>query len=133
MEKKKQKIDKDNLKPKHKAFIAEYLANGSIAETCKRIGITESTAYNWLNAGMREIIDEMQDKLFNERLDRQCTLLDRTTDKLEQLIDDIKTQPFVTLSIWKALNDSIYKSKQCVDVQKKLDEVKELFRQQEDE
>lgn len=126
-------MDKDKLKPKQKAFIAEYLTNGSIAETCKRVGITESTAYNWMNAGLREIIDEMQDKLFTERLDKQCLLLDRATDKLEQLIDDTKTQPFVMLSIWKALNDSIYKNKQFADIQKKLDEVKELFKQQEDE
>lgn len=126
-------MDITTLKPKQKAFIAEYLANGSIAATCKIIGITEPTAYNWLNTGLREIIDEMHEKLFVERLDRQCTLLDRTTDKLEQLIDDPKTSSFAVLNIWKALNDSVYKNKQCIDVQKKLDEVRELYRQQEED
>jgi hypothetical protein len=113
--------------------IAEYLANGSIAVTCKRIGITEQTAYNWLNAGLREIIDETQDKLFNERLDKQCMLLDRSTDRLEQLIEDEKTPAFAMLNIWKALNDSVYKNKQCIDIQKKLDEVRELYKQQEED
>lgn len=126
-------MDKTKLKPKQKAFIAEYLANGSITETCKRIGITEQTAYNWLNAGLREIIDETQDKLFKERLDKQCLLLDRSTDRLEQLIEDEKTPAFAMLNIWRALNDSVYKNKQCIDIQKKLDEVRELYRQQEED
>lgn len=60
-------------------------------------------------------------------------LLDRSTDRLEQLIEDEKTPAFAMLNIWKALNDSVYKNKQCIDIQKKLDEVRELYRQQEED
>lgn len=90
---------------KKQMFKIAYLENGNVSESCKKVGVSETQAYKWLNGGLREEIRAVND----ERLQGYLTLLlKQNTLVANELIDIIlnkQSPPNVKIQAVKAYND----------------------------
>lgn len=88
------------------AFAAALLSGLAIAKAAKSAGISERTAYRWLeDVGFRKFYRRAKADLVARATTRVLRVMDRAAAKMVRIMNDPKVPPFVQLSAATRLYD----------------------------
>lgn len=122
--------ENDSLTPKQYKFLSLLLAPMTITEAAEQSGISESTAYRWMNdSTFRQALDASKSDLFNQGMDalkgkfvKAVQTLDRNMDA-DQAADQIRSA--------KTVIEQVIASQKLTDKIAELEE--QLAEQQQDQ
>ena len=77
-----------NFSAKQREFIIEFVTSGNLKSTCKNVGISKQTYYNWLNNPYFERdLKKQQEKYYDEGFSKMRHLFVKAVEKQEELLE----------------------------------------------
>jgi hypothetical protein len=107
-------------------FIESLLLGNTIAAAAKASGVSEATAYRWLNQGLRELVEAKRKELFESNLNRLENSMATAIDALNELIANREAAP-QRLGAAKAVVENVIKVFELRNVEARMDAIEKAY------
>jgi phage terminase small subunit len=117
------------LSKKQSDFVLALLETGFITKAADIAGVTEKTAHKWLNDGLKEIVDEVRQSLFDGRINELQDMMKLANEAVKETFEDEKASRNTKLNAAKIVYDNVFRYNEQKNIIEQMEELRQLFKE----
>lgn len=117
------------LNKKQSDFVLALIETGFITKAADVAGVTEKTAHKWLNDGLKEIVDEVRQSLFDGRINELQDMMKLANQAVKETLEDDKASRNTKLNAAKIVYDNVFRYNEQKNIIEQMEELRQLFKE----
>jgi len=117
------------LTKKQSEFILALIETGFITKAAEIAGITEATAHRWLNDGLNNVVDEVRQTLFDNRINELQGMMKLANQAVKDTLEDEKATHNTKLNAAKIVYDNVFRYNEQRNIIEQMEELREMFKE----
>lgn len=107
-------------------FIESLLLGDTITAAAEKAGVSEATAYRWLNGGVRNLVETKRKELFEANINRLENSMTKAINALNELIENKEAAP-QRLGAAKAVVENVIKVFELRSMDQRMDAIEKAY------
>lgn len=125
-------MTKPDISPNQQRFIAAMLSTRTVADAARQIGISERTAYRYLDEPqVRAALNSALDQALSATAQRAAAGMDRALDTLYAILDDPNTPLTARIAVARLLLETGPRLHETITLVQRMESVEKMLEQVE--
>lgn len=117
------------LSKKQSDFILALIETGFISKAAEAAGITEPTAHRWMNDGLKDIVDEVRQALFDNGINDLQGMVGLANKAVRETLLDEEATHNTKLNAAKIVYDNVFRYNEQRNVIEQMEELREMLKE----